>query len=106
MQDDLKITESGKSLTAELICELDHHAARRVRERIDEAVFAKRPELLILDFSAVHFMDSSGIGLIIGRVEAAKAVGAVVRVTGLSPTLRRLVRLSGLEKIRELTISA
>ncbi len=106
MQDDLKITENGKSLTAELICELDHHAAKRVRERIDEAVFAARPELLILDFSSVHFMDSSGIGLIIGRVEAAKAVGAVVRVTGLSPTLRRLVRLSGLEKIRELTISA
>ena len=106
MQDDLKITQNGKSLTAELILELDHHAARRVRERIDEAVFAHRPELLILDFSAVHFMDSSGIGLIIGRVEVAKAVGAVVRVTGLSPTLRRLVRLSGLEKIRELTISA
>ena len=106
MQDDLKITENGKSLTAELFLELDHHAARRVRERIDKAVFAHRPELLVLDFSAVHFMDSSGIGLIIGRVEAAKAVGAVVRVTGLSPTLRRLVRLSGLEKIRELTISA
>ena len=106
MQDDLKITENGKSLTAQLGCELDHHAARRLRERIDEAVFAMRPELLILDFSAVHFMDSSGIGLIIGRVETAKAVGAFVRVVGLSPTLRRLVRLSGLDKIRELTISA
>ena len=106
MQDDLKITENGKILTAELGCEIDHHKTRRVRERIDEAVFAKRPQLLVLDFSAVHFMDSSGIGLIIGRVEVAKAVGALVRVTGLSPTLRRLVRLSGLDKIRELTISA
>lgn len=106
MQDDVKITENGKNLTAALTCELDHHAARRVRERIDAAVFASCPDILVLDFSGVHFMDSSGIALIIGRVEAAKAVGAIVRVTGLSPTLRRLVRLSGIDKIRELTISA
>jgi anti-anti-sigma factor len=51
-------------------------------------------------------MDSSGIALIIGRVEVARAVGATVRVSGLSPTLRKLVRLSGVEKIRELVISA
>ena len=106
MQDDLKITENGKNLIAALACELDHHAARRVRERIDAAVFIARPDVIVLDFSAVHFMDSSGIGLIIGRVEVAKAVGALVRVTGLSPTLRRLVRLSGLDKIQELTITA
>ena len=106
MQDEVKITENGNNLIATLTCELDHHTARRVREQIDRQVFATRPELLVLDFSGVHFMDSSGIALIIGRVEVARAVGATVRVTGLSPTLRRLVRLSGLEKIRELTISA
>ena len=105
MQEDVKITENGKSLTVTLICEIDHHAARRVRERIDKAAFAARPETLVLDFSEVRFMDSSGIGLIIGRVEVARAIGATVRVTGLSPTLRKLVRLSGLEKIRELLIS-
>ena len=96
----------GDTLKVWLEGELDHHTARRVREQIDRQVFARRPELLVLDFSGVHFMDSSGIALIIGRVEVARAVGATVRVTGLSPTLRRLVRLSGLEKIRELVISA
>lgn len=106
MQDEVKITRNAKNLVAALTCELDHHAARRVREQIDKEVFIARPELLVLDFSAVHFMDSSGIALIIGRVEVAKAVGATVRVTGLSPILRKLVRLSGLDKIRELTISA
>ena len=106
MQDEVKIIENGNNLIATLTCELDHHTSRRVRELIDREVFAAHPEILVLDFSAVHFMDSSGIALIIGRVEVARAVGATVRVTGLSPTLRRLVRLSGLEKIRELTISA
>lgn len=106
MQDEVKITENGRNLIATLTCELDHHTARRVREEIDREVFAVRPELLVLDFSGVHFMDSSGIALIIGRVEVARAVGATVRVSGLSPTLRKLVRLSGVEKIRELVISA
>lgn len=106
MQDEVKITENGKNLIAALACELDHHTSRRVREEIDREIFAHRPELLVLDFTEVRFMDSSGIALIIGRVEVARAVGATVRVTGLSPILRRLVRLSGLEKIRELTISA
>ena len=104
MQDDLNITENGKILTAELGCELDHHKARRVREKIDEAVFARRPELLVLDFSAVHFMDSSGIGLIIGRAEVASEMGAGVSIVGLSPSQKKLVRLSGIEKIKGLTI--
>ena len=68
MQDEVKITENGNNLIAALTCELDHHTARRVREQIDRQVFARRPELLVLDFSGVHFMDSSGIALIIGRV--------------------------------------
>ena len=106
MQDEVKITTNAKTTVAALTCELDHHAARRVREQIDKEMFLSRPELLELDFSAVHFMDSSGIALIIGRVEVAKAIGATVRVKGLSPILRKLVRLSGLDKIRELTISA
>ena len=106
MQDEVKITSNSKTLVATLTCELDHHASKRVREIIDKEMFLLRPELLELDFSAVHFMDSSGIALIIGRVEVAKAVGATVRVRGLSPILRKLVRLSGLDKIRELTISA
>ena len=106
MQNSVEFSENGRELTAILGGEIDHHLAKEQREAIDRMLFQRKPQLLVLDFSAVHFMDSSGIALIIGRVEAAKAVGALVRVTGLSPTLRRLVRLSGLDKIRELTISA
>ena len=58
----------------------------------------------MLDFSEVGFMDSSGIGLIIGRTEKATAVNATVRVEGLSPTLSRLLRISGLERVKNLTV--
>ncbi len=105
MRDDVVITEKGRKLTAELLCEIDHHTAKRLRDRIDPALFRYRPELLILDFSAVRFMDSSGIGLIIGRAEVAAAVGAAVKLVGLSESLIKLIRLSGIEKISGLAVS-
>ena len=93
-----------KTLIAKISCELDHHAAKTVRERIDGELAAHRPKRLVLDFSGVPFMDSSGIGLILGRVERAAAVGATVHVCGLSERLMRIIRLSGLDRIRTLTI--
>ena len=105
MKEDVIITEKGTALTAELTCEIDHHTSKRIRDKIDPALFRYKPQMLILDFSAVRFMDSSGIGLIIGRTEVAAALGATVRLVGLSPTLQKLVRLSGLEKISGLAVS-
>ena len=57
----------GGTLVAELFGELDHHGAERVRERIDKAMDSHRSQKLILDFTKVTFMDSSGIGMILGR---------------------------------------
>ncbi len=105
MTEDVVITEKGKKLIAEIKCELDHHSAKRIRERIDPAVFRYRPEVLVLDFTAVRFMDSSGIGLIIGRTEIASGVGATVKLTGLSETLMKLIRLSGIEKISGIALT-
>ena len=76
-----------------------------MREQIDTALIIKRPRLLRLDFSGVEFMDSSGIGLIIGRAGKASDIGCEVEVTGLSETLRRLVRISGVQKLKNLRIT-
>ena len=104
MKEVVKISEDGGILTAEILCEIDHHTAKHLRERIDRALFEQKPHLLIMDFSEVGFMDSSGLGLIIGRAECADAVGASVRVEGLSQTLSRLLRLGGLERVKNLTV--
>ena len=104
-REDLVFTERGRTLTAAISTEIDHHCARRLRERIDERIFLSKPEVLVLDFSGVRFMDSSGIALILGRVDRAGAVGASVYLVGLSPSLLKLVRLSGLDRIRNLTVA-
>ena len=91
-------------LTASLSGEIDHHCAKEEREEIDSMLFKMKPEILVLDFSEVKFMDSSGIGLIIGRSEVAEGIGCRVQVSGLSRALLRLVRLSGIEKLRNIKI--
>ena len=94
-----------EAVTAFLPKEIDHHGAKSIREAIDLKFFERLPKLLILDFSSTAFMDSSGIALIMGRCELAGERGARVRIKGLSPVIKKLVFLSGIEKIKNLAIS-
>ena len=104
MEKGVKFTEEGDFLTARLFGEIDHHLAVGLREGIDGMLYRKKPKRLILDYSGVGFMDSSGIGLIIGRADVAEGMGCEVRVSGLSAHLKKLVRLSGVGKLKNLTI--
>ena len=70
----------------------------------DEEVFRRRPLRLILDLSHVEFMDSSGLGLIMGRAEYASKHDCVVLLDGLSPALRKLVSLCGLDRVKNLSL--
>ena len=91
-------------LTVKMLPEIDHHTAKKIREAADACIEKERPRRVILDFSPVTFMDSSGLGLILGRVTRSEAVGATVTVMGLSPKLYKLVKMSGIEKIKSLTL--
>ena len=99
-----EIIESGGVLEVRLLCEIDHHTAKTIREEVDARLLAVRPRVVVLDFSGVGFMDSSGIGLVLGRVEKAERVDACIKIVGLSPTLRKLVRMSGIEKLERITV--
>lgn len=101
----ITFSHSSTTLTARISAEIDHHTFSRLRARIDRELFLERPKILCLDFGEVKFMDSSGIALILGRVESAGAVGAKVHLEGLNPYLYKLVRLAGVERIRNLTVS-
>ena len=105
MQGQTEIKKEGETLVAILPPEIDHHGLIGVREQIDRALFEARPHLLVLDFSDVRFMDSSGIGLILGRCEVCEHLSATVRLCGASRTVMKLLKISGLEKIKNLSIS-
>ena len=74
----------------------DHHSARKVRQTADALIQQKKPSVLKMNFSAVTFMDSSGIGLIMGRYRTMLLYGGKLKVVSIPESLRKMMELSGL----------
>lgn len=89
-------------ITACLSGEIDHHSAAEMREKIDAAIVEHQPSLLVLDFKNVQFMDSSGIGLVMGRYKAINAVNGELTITNTSPHIRKVLRLAGMERLAKI----
>lgn len=82
------------ALACYLSGEIDHHAAQGLRREIDAQIDARMPELLTLDFSDVTFMDSSGVGLILGRSRYMASLGGRVTVQNPPAAVRRMLELA------------
>ena len=98
----VEINVTGEVVTAYLKGELDHHTAREMRNAIDSSIELNMPSLLILDFSQISFMDSSGIGLVMGRYRNLSRCGAKLHITGTSPQIYKVMKLSGIEKLAKI----
>ena len=86
-------------MAADLRGELDHHSVQPVREEIDRMAAQNHPKELVLDFGGVTFMDSSGIGLVMGRYKLMQELGGTVRLTQLSTSIRRVMQVAGMDKL-------
>lgn len=71
---------AGETLYAYLAGEIDHDAAQSLRMQLDDALVSRSPRTLIIDLGGVGFMDSSGIGLILGRQRCARVLGTSLRL--------------------------
>ena len=89
-------------LTAYLEGEIDHHSVKPVREEIDNTIDRLQPKALALDFSGVTFMDSSGIGLVMGRYRKIAPYNAQLYVFNPPPSIAKVMRLSGIDKIAKI----
>ena len=98
----VKVKTDNDTLIAAISGEIDHHTAPVLRDCIDSAIEMSRPKKLCLDFREVSFMDSSGVGLVMGRYKTAKAFGSKTEIRNLNPRLEKIIKLSGLEKILEI----
>lgn len=81
--------------------ELDHHNVVALRERFDKLIEKENIKHIIFDFAGVDFMDSSGIGMIMGRYKKVIFIGGKVAVTSVNASVDRIFRLSGLYKIMD-----
>lgn len=92
---------TDRLLTVFLSGEIDHHTAGRIREKTDSEIIRNQPKEILLDFSDVSFMDSSGVGLVIGRYKLAKSYGIKLSVSGLSQRDKKILMMSGLQNLIE-----
>src|SRR5699024_1266805 len=86
-------------LVVRLHGELDHHTAEGVRQQIDQELQKDHYSHIILNFAELSFMDSSGLGVILGRYKRINEKGGTLAVCSLHPSVRKLFELSGMFKI-------
>lgn len=95
----IKEHSEGSNMTVALRGEIDHHNAALWRGDIDRLILEKKPKKLFLDLGHIDFMDSSGLGLIMGRYSLLKKLGCELILLNPSCAVERICRLAGLERI-------
>ena len=98
----VKLCKEGTTLIAFLSGEIDHHSAIALREAVDGAIKLVKPQKLEIDFSGVTFMDSSGVGFVMGRYKLVNFYGGTVSVKNASERIEKILSLSGIEKIAQI----
>ena len=91
--------EKDKLLILEITEEIDHHTTEKIRRRADYEIERHIPRKVIFDFNKVSFMDSAGIGLLIGRYKLAKMLGGVAEITNTSKSIEKVLEMSGITRI-------
>lgn len=81
--------------------EIDHHTASIIRTRLDYEISRLRPKRVIINLENVKFMDSAGIGLIIGRYKVVKSYGGVLEIENCNSKLMKIFEMAGLPNIVE-----
>ena len=92
----------GETLHLAILGEIDHHCAAALREDMDDAILAAMPKMIELDLATVDFMDSSGLGVIMGRKATADHVGAKFCLVNPTARIARILELAGLGKVVEI----
>ena len=96
---DIKMENIGTTLVVKVAGEIDHHTAPELKDEIDREINLRNIINLVLDFDGVSFMDSSGIGVLIGRYKQIQARGGRTMVIRVRPQVDKILEISGLKKI-------
>lgn len=96
----IDIAPDRGTVTVYLTGEIDHHNAQKMREEIDNCAQHNSPDTLILDFGGVEFMDSSGIGIVLGRYRLMQELGGQLCLQNLPAHIRKVMRVAGIENLK------
>ena len=98
------VKNKNKTLYFFIKGEIDHHTAPAIREAIDDGILMfETAEVIVLDFSGVTFMDSSGVGLVMGRYRIIASKNKRLKIENLSERDYKIMKMSGIEKLAEIS---
>ena len=91
--------EKEKSLVFEITEEIDHHTTEIIRRKMDNEITKYMPRKIVFDFNQVTFMDSAGIGMLIGRYKMVKMLGGSAELVHVKPSIKKIFEMCGVLKI-------
>lgn len=96
---DSKYIREDKLLILEMTEEIDHHVAEKIRRKADDEITRYMPRKVVLDFNNVTFMDSAGIGMVLGRYKMINMLGGTLEMKNVNTSIRKIFEMSGITKI-------
>lgn len=99
MNDDVRSDYENGVLTLKLPDEIDHHSAKLIRAEADSRLLTLRPKKLVMDLSSTKFMDSSGLGLILGRARNCEKLKVEFQLRDPAPQVKTILNLAGADRI-------
>ena len=95
----IKYDEVDKLLTCQITEEIDHHTTEKIRRILDDEIERYIPKRMVFDFDKVSFMDSAGIGMILGRYKMMRMLGGSMEMINVNSNVRKIFEMSGIPKI-------
>ena len=91
--------EKDKLLKISITEEIDHHSSEKIRTRADFEIQKYIPKKLVMDFENVNFMDSAGIGMVLGRYKTVTMFGGTMNMINVKPNVKKVFETAGVTKI-------
>ncbi len=98
-----KYEEKDKLLVFKITEEIDHHTTEKIRRKMDNEIERYMPKKIVFDFNQVTFMDSAGIGMLIGRYKSIRRIGGLAELINVKPSIKKIFEMCGLLKIIPIT---
>lgn len=95
----IEYLKENRTLILKVDGEIDHHSCEQIKKEADYEIQKNAPKKLVFDFKNVNFMDSSGIGLIIGRYKYLLRIGGETEIINANKEVKRILNMSGIFKI-------
>lgn len=95
----MKAYSAQDKLIVSLDGEIDHHSAAEIREGLDKMIAVSRPKVMVLELSGIDFMDSSGLGLVLGRYRRLNEMGSQMVIKNPGARTEKIFAMAGVDKL-------